>query len=1096
MLKHRLSKISKAALLMLLVIGGAFQSCEDVLDEYSYDDGKMPSWLGESVYAFLRDNNTGHTYDYYADIVDKLGETETFKKTGSKTVFVADDAAFERFFNSNNRWGVKKFEDFSESQLKLILKASMLNDAMLLDMLSAKSSKSEDEGTCLRRTTSLVAVDTIPLVMAEDMPQYNKYWDALRGTQRDEQLFIAKDGTAPMMVHILTDYLKNKGVTEDDISFLFDKQGKNYKFGEAYIYDRKIVDSDVELTEFSDDTLTIVCQNGYLYRLDDLLIPPSNMAEELRARAKYDPEWNPEPDTRVFSRLIDRYCLPVYDAQLSRTYNSVTGKEDSIFSLKYYNKSGVNGIAANDAILKAKDQPSSDDVLLFDPGANQYKFGTFDVQSDMAAMLVPDDNAMMEYFKDGEGALILEEYVYSKNSSFGELNSVDKLLEAVDYVPDNLVAKLVNNLMQQSFVGSVPSKFDMITNDANDAMGITKADVKECVVANNGVIYILNKVFGPTAYSAVSAPTIILQNMLVMRHVIQQLGYNSYLLAKDAEYTLFTPDDEYFVYYDPVSRYSMSVTGEKQATVYELHYDANHNKKNDKPYLYAKTYKYDVETYEIDPATLDYTPEADVIDMSAGKKDFGQNSNAKSKFPYFLYNRMTDLLDYLIVVDSVKPSKKYYLSKGGGSVRVTNANTNNPIIQGGEQIERGREITMKFKNSQENGVAFCTVPVEGVLLSDKNLYSGVPTPSTKSLKEQLDANKSYFNEFYKLLTGESGAEVQKVLETLYKENTAGEGKFSSADSVQLYSIFYTNKGDNSVIDGVPFLLPHHYTVYLPSDASIKSLIDKGLPTWSKINAEAAKNPERARSQMRLLNKFIRYHFQDNSLFVDGDLEFTDEQGLPLTSQEFSTQALDKSVYLKLEVTSDNNTIAVIDEMGNTSYVQNEYENENKAWNIMSRDFEFDVVKEGGKSVPTAIRTSSFAVSHLVDNALCFKSLFGYDGKVQKFATGGEPIDTLTIAEGEGSYNGKYLLAKTAKVFTSAIDGRDYMTAGYLVATTEAYVKDGNDLILITADGFRVVEDANGNLDFERDDEGNLLRYSNAGKVIATVAVASGTSTSK
>ena len=113
MLKHRLSKISKAALLMLLVIGGAFQSCEDVLDEYSYDDGKMPSWLGESVYAFLRDNNTGHTYDYYADIVDKLGETETFKKTGSKTVFVADDAAFERFFNSNNRWGVKKFEDFT-----------------------------------------------------------------------------------------------------------------------------------------------------------------------------------------------------------------------------------------------------------------------------------------------------------------------------------------------------------------------------------------------------------------------------------------------------------------------------------------------------------------------------------------------------------------------------------------------------------------------------------------------------------------------------------------------------------------------------------------------------------------------------------------------------------------------------------------------------------------------------------------------------------------------------------------------------------------------------------------------------------------------
>ena len=1093
MLKHRLSKISKAALLMLLVIGGAFQSCEDVLDEYSYDDGKMPSWLGESVYSFLRSNTTGHTYNYYADIVDKLDETETFKRTGSKTVFVADDEAFNRFFQSNNRWGVKKFEDFSESQLKLILKASMLNDAMLLDMLSAKSSKSEDEGTCLRRTTSLVAVDSIPVVLAEDMPKFNKYWDALRGKQRDEKLLIAKDGSAPMMVHILTDFLKNKGITEDDISFLFEKQGKNYKFGEAYIYDRKIVKSGVEPTEFSDDTLTIVCQNGYLYRLDDLLIPPSNMAEELRMRAKYDEEWNPTPDTRVFSRLIDRYCLPVYDAQLTRTYNSVTNKEDSIFSLKYYNQnSGVNGISVTDPILDSKYRPANSlDVLLFDPGANQYRFGTFDVQSDMAAILVPNDEAFMKYFSSssdgegessgaGEGSLILQEYVYDKYPElFGDnVESVDELLEALDYVPDNLVASLVNNLMQQSFVGSVPSKFDMITNDANDPIGITKDDVEECVVANNGVIYILNKVFGPTAYGAVSAPTLILQNMLVMRNVIQQLGYNAYLLAKDATYTLFAPDDQFFVYYDPVSVFKADESTEAKPTAYELHYDANHSdpSKKDKPYLYAKLYEFEIDkttgAYKVkEPEKAVCIDKDQVLDLSSVKKDFGQSSGAKDKFSYFMYNRMTDLLDYLIVVDEVRPSKKYYLSKGGGAMKVTNPNTNNPVIQGGEQIELGREITMKFKKDLSNGSTFCTVPVEGVLLSEENLYSGVPTPSRKSLYVQLTENKSQFSDFYDLL---KHSDASTAFDIFFK----GFSALATADSIKLNSVFYSET-NNSVKNGVSFLSPHHYTVYLPSNEAISELKKKGLPTWSDIAKEAAKNPEKAKSQMRLLNKFIRYHFQDNSLFVDGNFEFTNEQGEPVDSMDYATQALENGVYLKLNVESDGATLLVKDELGNTAKVINDYDTENKAWNVLSRDFEFEVLNS---KYPNAIRTSVFAVSHKIDKALCFKSLFGYDGNVQKFANNGEPIDTLTVPGGEGwaSLGGKYLIAKSKQSFVSAINGEKCTTAGYLLSENGTYV-DVEGLVLITSKGYRVVADEEGNLDYELDENNNLQLYSKDGE---------------
>ena len=72
MLKHRLCKIGKTSLLALfaLLVGGMFNSCQDHFDEYTYDDGDQPSWLGESVYAFLRSNTSGHTYNNYANIIE------------------------------------------------------------------------------------------------------------------------------------------------------------------------------------------------------------------------------------------------------------------------------------------------------------------------------------------------------------------------------------------------------------------------------------------------------------------------------------------------------------------------------------------------------------------------------------------------------------------------------------------------------------------------------------------------------------------------------------------------------------------------------------------------------------------------------------------------------------------------------------------------------------------------------------------------------------------------------------------------------------------------------------------------------------------
>ena len=43
-------------------------------------------------------------------MIDDLGYTEVLARTGSKTLFVADDDAYARFYNSG-KWGVRSYEE-------------------------------------------------------------------------------------------------------------------------------------------------------------------------------------------------------------------------------------------------------------------------------------------------------------------------------------------------------------------------------------------------------------------------------------------------------------------------------------------------------------------------------------------------------------------------------------------------------------------------------------------------------------------------------------------------------------------------------------------------------------------------------------------------------------------------------------------------------------------------------------------------------------------------------------------------------------------------------------------------------------------------
>ena len=1093
MFKHRLSKFGKATLFMacMLLVGGSLNSCQDVFDTYKYDD-EEPTWLGASIYDFLKKGTPGHTYDCFIELIDSLGEKETLAHTGSKTLFVADDAAFERFFE-NNPWGVKSISEMTKAQMKILLYSSMLDNAMLLDMLSSTGTSTSAEGTCLRRLTSASIIDSIPLVKGEEMPSYNKYWDALRGKERNEELRIAKDGTQAMMVHFLGDYLKNNAIKDTDIEFLFKKNGvqtKTFKENEALVFGNKIVASGVSTDGFSEDTLTITCKNGYIYRLDEVLLPPSNMAEELRHHK----------DTKIFSHLLDRFCIPVYDAALTAEYRGFYNTEDSIYRLRYFSK---DNFTTYNLLASVNANPTTDELLNYDPGWNEI-MNSLAKERDMAAMFVPKDSVLYEYFADGAGRFLVEQFAPSV-----EVVDQASLIQALDSVPEVNIAPFLNNLMKSSFVGTVPSKFEKVTDDANDEMGIKPHHVDECVIANNGVIYLLNSVFGPATYLAVSAPTIVQDNMLLMRNIIKQLRYDYYLLAMDAEYSFIVPDDSTFIYYDPITR----AEGAGDPTVYAFHYNNKRPKNTAKAIeLWADKYKFDKVTLEI---TDTLTP---LSGISLTSTNFGGNTLMK--------NRMTDIMEYLIIVhnendgiilpDGTGNPRKYYQTKGYGTIKVDASDVNEIKFYGGEQIENGTTVVATTENiyKQKNGNTFCTLPLGENPPS--RLLSGVPTPPTRSVLTNMQAygeeEDGQFHEFYSLCTPDNlEADLKKMFPKV------SDTKIKS-DSMKLYSIFYSTS-DGKKVGLVPFFNTYHYTVYVPSNESVREMIDLGLPTWEQISDYASDSimTGKAASSMRLLNNFLRYHFQDNSVYVDAvPFSIPSPEGGVYTEANFSTSVIDEKTgrfyETKVKSTPDGKTIMVKDQMT----AENDSENwariitsgeEGKTWNVMCRDIEYNAKK------PTAIATSSFAVMHSIDKALLNEGLFGYDGRFQRFAETGELVDVMYVDGVRGSVtmadgSAPYLVANFGYQTMMNQAGQEVkMRLAYLMqpisegdSDYDAYTREklvldskGNK-ILITSEGFMVTQKkASGNTYYdyvtEPAEEGYeyILKVDNDGNIIDKVS---------
>ena len=527
-------KTRKEFWIALLVGGFVLSSCQ----EYDLDE-KTPEGYGASIYSWLDEQGS---YTNMVRLINDLNYREVLDKTGSKTLFAADDEAFGRFFQKND-WGVKSYEGLSLAQKRMLLYGAMIDNSYQVQSLS--STEGPVEGNCMRRQSSQSIYDTVQVMRKEQVPN-GIYWKGYEG--RD--LVMMHDMTPTPMIHFIERHMTNKQITNDDYDFLYNYTTKRQN-GDASVNGAQIVQQNIK------------CMNGFVNRTNEVMTPLPNMADII----------NQKKNTTIFSHLLQRYSVPDYCGdEVTRAYNANRGTDvDSVFQLRYFAKRSQGG---SEFTSTHNQKSQANGELRFDPGWNSYYIlsnasAETAMQQDMAVMLVPSDEALEDYWENGAGAAL--------RKNFGSW----------DNIPYSTLTEFLNANMLPSFVSSVPSKFHSILNDAADPMGLSKEHVDSVWLACNGAIYLTNHVFTPTSFVSVMYPTVVDQNMSIMHWAIEQLNFGAYLNSLNSRYSFFLPSNNALLeYVDPVSY------GKPAQQVLRFHYDPN-RKGNE---VYASIHNIDPET--------------------------------------------------------------------------------------------------------------------------------------------------------------------------------------------------------------------------------------------------------------------------------------------------------------------------------------------------------------------------------------------------------------------------------------------------------------------------------------------------------------------
>ena len=604
--------------------------------------------------------------------------------------------------------------------------------------------------------------------------------------------------------------------------------------------------------------------------------------------------------------------------------------------------------------LLVKD-PNLSYMIKFDPAWAGYHDELLPEQ-DMAAMFVPSDKTLWSYFTEGAGQALLTAKPTSK----------EELIQQIDGISTSVLCGLIRNGFMRSFAYTVPSKWSLLRDEAMqplfDDVNKAKAKLDTCLLANNGMVYVMDQSFMSADYKSVTAPAYISSSCMIMKSAIysgsigalnfMNLNYDAYLKAPQQDITFFLPPDSALAYYyDPIS-----MKGRTPRVIAFSYASGSSPVRVMKLYKYNSPYSTGGETGTIG-AVLPGTPRVDNTEIT---------------------DRLKDILYYHTIVSDgtqdIHSRNEYYRTFGGDVVKVVRDASGKIVgAKGSFQIENERNGI----NTGTRGVTECQVTNSYESLANGQTYAlDAPlVPTYRSLYSIMtnDADRHFANEdgfggetpyseFYKLCAADSYQNLIVGCGLVDGNLTIKQMK----TALRKYMTFIDDKGLDF---NLSYLLGNTpFTAYIPTNEAVQRAIAQGLPTWEEISEDfnshssdgmltSFEDSLRIAEKIMILTDVVKAHFHYGLAIADQE---------PFR-KEYKSLWIDRETMVSPKVTvncTGNGNMSVTDWKGHTFDIT-----DNK--NVFVRDYTCSSSPIGSSMTGITINAYRPGVVHQINGVLGF-----------------------------------------------------------------------------------------------------------------------------
>lgn len=437
-------------LLLLFIIGSVFSGCKREFGEYY----NPPAGQQTDIYKQLAADSS---LSIFVQAIDKVpGLKAELSSSGLFTVMAPDNAAFKKYFATSQ---YSSLDAIPLDKLDLLVKFHILKWMLFQDnFINPGLNKTNPEMYKYETRATFI-------------------YKAKLSTGKTISIFYPSKMSQVYTPTFFTYY----GVTQQDYTEVF---------GASSIINGQ---TRMNVLGASVTDLDVASGNGVYYKIDKVLEPLLNIAQEL--------DTNPE-----YSDYIDLYNKRF----LTYTYNALATKAQG-------NNGDINGDGIVDSLFTR--------TYLTDKNLdNENPIGS-DKKSISLSVFIPTKAAFNQYLN----TKVLPNFGNSKDS-----------------IPGNLLLLLFKSHITNNM--DWPSRIDKgyVISILGDKMKVTKPDVTSVKMTSNGLLYQVNKVIEPKAFTAVTGPAFFAPQYSYFAEMLIRTNLIATLTVDEIKYTILAPTNSAF----------------------------------------------------------------------------------------------------------------------------------------------------------------------------------------------------------------------------------------------------------------------------------------------------------------------------------------------------------------------------------------------------------------------------------------------------------------------------------------------------------------------------------------------------------------------